>query len=74
MNIKPTSSDPVKNSPGRGRVLRLASGKQRRLNVLMERSNQRPLNKAELKELRALVREVEELTVENARRMAEQRR
>ena len=50
---------------------RLPAAKQRRLDVLMEENNQGRLNEEELKELRALVREVEELTLENARRVAE---
>jgi hypothetical protein len=71
MNIKPTPSASVKNAPGRGSVRRLPAAKQRRLDVLMEENNQGRLNEEELKELRALVREVEELTLENARRVAE---
>jgi hypothetical protein len=37
----------------------------------MEENNQGRLSAEELQELRALVREVEELTLENARRVAE---
>ena len=73
MNVKPTPSDRVKNAQRRGKVRRLSGAKQRRLDVLMEKNNQGRVNEEERKELRALVREVEDLTLENARGFAEQR-
>jgi hypothetical protein len=54
-------------------VRRLPAAKQKRLNILMDKNNQGRLSKEDHKELRALVREVEELTLDNARRLAEQR-
>jgi hypothetical protein len=73
MNVKPTPSDRVKNAQRRGKARRLSGAKQRRLDVLMEKNNQGRVNEEERKELRALVREVEDLTLENARGFAEQR-
>jgi hypothetical protein len=73
MNTKPTPCDSTKKVPGRGRVRRLPAAKQKRLNILMDKNNQGRLSKEDHKELRALVREVEELTLDNARRLAEQR-
>jgi hypothetical protein len=72
MNMKPTPSGTAKNAPGRGKVRRLLAVKQKRLNSLMDKNNEGRLSKEDRKELRALVREVEELTLANARRLAEQ--
>ena len=55
------------------KLRRLAAGKQKRLDALMARSNEGTLTKAERQELRALVREAEEIMLDNARRLAEQR-
>jgi hypothetical protein len=57
----------------RRKLRRLAAGKQKRLDALMARSNDGRLTGAEGQELRALVREAEEIMLDNARRLAEQR-
>jgi hypothetical protein len=59
-------------APGK-KLRRLAAGKQKRLDSLMAASNEGRLTKAEAQELRALVREAEEIMLDNARRLAEQR-
>ncbi len=59
-------------APGR-KLRRLAAGKQKRLDALMARSNDGRLTDAEGQELRALVREAEEIMLDNARQLAEQR-
>jgi hypothetical protein len=59
-------------SPKR-KLRRLAAGKQKRLDALMARGNDGRLTGAEKEELRALVREAEEVMLDNARRLAEQR-
>jgi hypothetical protein len=56
------------------RLRRLAAGKQRRLDVLMAKNNDGRLTKAEQGELQDLVREAEQITLENARMLAGQRR
>jgi hypothetical protein len=55
----------------RGKLRRLAAGKQKRLDALMAGSNDGRLTDAEGQELRALLREVEEIMLDNARRLAE---
>jgi hypothetical protein len=55
------------------RLRRLAPAKQKRLDVLMAKNNEGLLTGAEQRELRTLVREAEEITLENARRLAGQR-
>jgi hypothetical protein len=57
----------------RGKMRRLAAGKQKRLDALMARSNEGRLTDTEGQELRALVREAEEIMLDNARQLAEQR-
>jgi hypothetical protein len=57
-----------------GRKLRhLAAGKQKRLDVLMSKNNEGNLTSADRQELRELVHEAEEITLDNARRLANQR-
>jgi len=46
---------------------RLSAGKQKRLTVLMAKNNDGLLTKNERNELQVLVREVEELSLQNAR-------
>ena len=60
-------------SPNR-RLRRFPSNKQKRLDLLMAKNNDGRLNSAEQSELQSLVREAEELTLENARTLATQRR
>ena len=55
------------------KLRRLAAGKQKRLDALMARNNDGKLTTAEGQELRALVREAEEIMLDNARQLAEQR-
>jgi hypothetical protein len=55
------------------KLRRLAAVKQKRLDALMTRSNDGKLTTAEGQELRALVREAEEIMLNNARQLAEQR-
>jgi hypothetical protein len=57
----------------RRKLRRLASGKQKRLDSLMARSNEGTLSRDEAQELRELVREAEEILLANARQLAEQR-
>jgi hypothetical protein len=57
----------------RKKLRRLTSEKQKRLDTLMAGSNEGRLTNAEKQELRALVREAEEIMLDNARRLAEQR-
>ncbi len=58
----------------RPRLRRFSAGKQKRLDLLMTKNNDGTLTKAEHGELKSLVREAEELTLENARILANQRR
>jgi hypothetical protein len=58
----------------RTKLRRLAHKKQKRLDDLMARSNDGALTTSEGQELRLLVREAEEITLDNARQLAEQRR
>jgi len=60
--------------PPRPRMRRFPASKQRRLDLLMTKNNDGKLTKAEQNELKSLVREAEELTLENARTLASQRR
>ena len=57
----------------RRQLRRLSAAKQKRLDALMSKSNDGTLSKAEGQELRALVREAEEIMLDNARQLAEQR-
>lgn len=56
------------------RLRRLPAAKQRRLDVLMARNNDGLLTRAEQVELQDLVREAEQITLDNARVLAGQRR
>jgi hypothetical protein len=69
----PLSELIVFESP-RNRLRRFPGSKQRRLDFLMTKNNDGKLTKAEQYELKSLVREAEELTLENARTLASQRR
>jgi hypothetical protein len=69
----PLSELIVFESP-RPRLRRFPASKQRRLDVLMTKNNDGKLTKTEQSELKSLVREAEELTLENARTLASQRR
>ncbi len=57
----------------RKKLRRLAAARQKRLETLMAGNNEGRLTNAELQELRALVREAEEIMLDNARHLAEQR-
>jgi hypothetical protein len=57
-----------------GKLRRFPGAKQKRLDSLMARNNEGHLTPAERKELQALVREAEALTLANARVLAAQRR
>jgi hypothetical protein len=56
------------------KLRRLSGTKQRRLDTLMARHSEGALTSAEEQELRALVKEAEEITLDNARTLAGQRR
>ena len=66
-------SDLISFEAPRKKLRRLAARKQQRLDTLMDKSNGGTLTSAERQELRALVREAEEITLHNARQLAEQR-
>lgn len=53
------------------RVRHLSATKQRRLDFLMDKNNEGQLDEAEQQEFQALVCEVEQLTIDNARRLVE---
>jgi hypothetical protein len=55
------------------KLRRLTAAKQKRLDALMARNNDGRLTDTEMQELRELVREAEEIMLDNARRLAEQR-
>jgi hypothetical protein len=57
----------------RRKLRRLVSAKQKRLDALMAKSNDGRLTNVEAQELRTLVREAEEVMLDNARQLAEQR-
>jgi Cro/C1-type HTH DNA-binding domain len=56
------------------RLRRLSTAKQKRLDALMDKNNEGLLTSAERKELKALVRDAEEIALSNARKLAGQRR
>jgi hypothetical protein len=58
----------------RPRLRRFAVAKQKRLDFLMTKNNDGRLTRTEQAELEGLVREAEQLTLENARTLASQRR
>src|SRR5262249_13165847 len=66
-------SDLIVFAPPKTRLRRMSVTTQRRLDTLMARNNEGQLSSTERKELRALVREAEELTLHNARILARQR-
>jgi hypothetical protein len=57
----------------RQKLRRLSAVKQKRLDALMAKNNEGSLTTAEGHELRALVREAEEVLLDNARTLAGQR-
>ena len=57
----------------RKKLRRLPVAKQKRLDALMAKNNEGSLTPAEGKELRALVGEAEEIMLDNARQLVEQR-
>jgi hypothetical protein len=67
-------SELITFEPPRPRLRRFPASKQKRLDLLMTKNNDGRLTKAEQRELEGLVREAEELTLENARTLAGQRR
>jgi hypothetical protein len=67
-------SELITFEPPRPRLRRFSADKQKRLDLLMTKNNDGKLTKAEQSELKSLVREAEELTLENARTLASQRR
>ena len=56
------------------RLRRLSAAKQNRLDALMDKNNECLPTSAERKELKALVRDAEEMTLSNARKLTGQRR
>jgi hypothetical protein len=56
------------------RLRRLSTAKQNRLDALMDKNNEGLLTSAERKELKALVRDAEDVALSNARKLADQRR
>jgi|SRR6266852_962976 len=67
-------SDLISFEPRRARLRHFPASKQKRLDLLMTKNNDGRLTRAEQSELQSLVREAEELTLENARTLASQRR
>lgn len=57
----------------RKKLRRLAAAKQKRLDALVAKNNEGTLTDTEKRELRALVREAEEILLDNARQLADQR-
>ena len=66
-------SDLISFENGHGKLRRFSAAKQKRLDVLMTRNNDGDLGRAELLELKALVREAEEMNLKNARVLARQK-
>ncbi len=58
----------------RDKLRQIAPRKQKRLDTLMTKNNDGKLSSAEKRELRVLVREAEEIMLDNARRLAGERR
>jgi hypothetical protein len=69
-----TLADLVDFSGQGAKFAALAADKQDRLDRLMEKNNQGKLSRKEQRELQDLVRETQELTLHNARILAEQQR
>lgn len=57
----------------RPKLRRLPASRQKRLDALMANNNEGTLSRSERKELEGLVREAEEIALENARTLARQR-
>jgi hypothetical protein len=55
------------------KLRRLSAAKQKRLDALMDQNNEGRLTNSEQRELAALVRDAEEVLLDNARQLAEQR-
>ncbi len=66
-------SDLITFEGTRRRLQRFSAAKQKRLDTLMTKNNEGQVTPEELEELRALVREAEEMTLINARVLARQR-
>jgi hypothetical protein len=66
-------SDLITFETPRLRLRRLPASKQKRLDLLMSKNNDGRLTKAEQRDLQSLVREAEEITLENGRILANQR-
>jgi hypothetical protein len=66
-------SDLIAFEVPKGKLRRLATGKQKRLDTLMAKNNEGRLNDAERQELQELAGEAEEIMLDNARQLAEQR-
>jgi hypothetical protein len=66
-------SDLIAFEAPKKKLRRLAVEKQKRLDVLMAKSNEGKLKVPERQELQALVREAEEIMLANARQLAQQR-
>lgn len=66
-------SDLITFETPRRKLKRLPAARQRRLDQLMAKNNEGQLTETEREELRALVREAEEITRDNARLLAEHR-
>jgi hypothetical protein len=56
------------------RLRRLSTAKQSRLDALMDKNNEGLLTSGERKELKAMVRDAEEIALRNARKLAGERR
>ncbi len=56
------------------RLRRLSTAKQSRLDALMDKNNEGLLTSGERKELKAMVRDAEEIALSNARKLAGERR
>jgi hypothetical protein len=69
-----TLADLVDFSAHGAKYASLAADKQAKLDTLMEKSNEGKLNRRERRELESLVTETQELTLHNARILAEQQR
>jgi hypothetical protein len=69
-----TLADLVDFSGQGAKLAKLSADKQERLDILMDKNNQRKLNRKQQRELQDLVRETQEITLHNARVLAEQQR
>jgi DNA-binding Xre family transcriptional regulator len=69
-----TLADLVDFSAHGARLAAIAAEKQDRLDLLMDKNNQGKLTRSERRELQDLVRETQEISLRNARILAEQQR